>query len=364
MTAALKPANQFKIQLTVVKGPHVGQVFHFEKAVMTIGRGPENDIMLVNDPLVSRAHARIDLIKNEFELVNLSDKNSLLVHGESTQKSILVNDSTFQVGDSEIKFQFDLGKSVVSVPPKSAPPLALVKNKAQPVPVARKASVAVKPTKTPAPLASNSSYAALSAQPQFSSGVGMAAPPSPNTAPNKRVRFYAIIGILVVVVGAFLLTPSKNKKVKAKPLLKYEDEVAVSLNSKTELEAISKRKEEKKANESPTKQRAEENFIKGMRDFQLGNYARAEDFFRVVLNLVPDHPLARRHLYLSKVRFDELVQAKLVLGESYYQKHNFSMCESMYQQVQNMLIGKSSDQNYKLAERMIEKCQLAAEGIR
>ena len=360
MAAALKPANQFKIQLTVVKGPHVGQVFQFEKAVMTIGRGPENDVMLVNDPSVSRNHARIDLIRNEFELINLSDKNSLIVHGESTQKSILVNDSTFQVGDSEIRFQFDLGKSVVSVPPKVAPPLALVKNKVQSVPAARKGAVALKPIRAEVVPAAVAAQVAKNSQLQFSSGAVSAAP----VPDNKRIRFYAIIGILIIIVSAFVLMPNKNKKIKAKPILKYEDEVAVSLNSKAELDLISKRKEEKKANETPTKQRAEENFIKGMRDFQLGNYARAQDFFQVVLNLIPDHALARRYLYLSKVRFDELVQAKLVLGESYYQKHNFSMCESMYQQVQNMLIGKSSDQNYKLSERMIEKCQLAAEGIR
>jgi hypothetical protein len=35
----------------------------------------------------------------------------------------------------------------------------------------------------------------------------------------------------------------------------------------------------------------------------------------------------------------------------------------MYKQVMDMLQGKSSDQKYDLAEKMFDKCQLAAEGI-
>ena len=115
---------------------------------------------------------------------------------------------------------------------------------------------------------------------------------------------------------------------------------------------------------SPTILRAEENFIKGMRDFQLGNYIRAQEFFQIVLNLQPTHELAKRHLYLSKVRFDEILKAKLMLGESNYQKHNFKMCESYYDQVLDMLQGREIDQNNQLAKSMAEKCRLAAEGLR
>ncbi len=363
MTAALKQATQLKIQMTVVKGPHAGHVFNFDKPVITLGRGPENDVVLVNDPMVSRSHARIDLIKNEFELKNLSEKNILLVHGDSVQKSILINDSTFQIGDSKVKFQFDLGQSVVSVPttkPSTSAPLALVKPK--PVPAVAKAN------SIPSAVAlKNSSPTQFQQQQTFKTGAQQNNFQSYASAPpikdNKKLIFYGVVVVIIAAAAIFILSPNKGKNSKAKPILKYEDEVAMSLASKPEAELRKKRDEDRKAKDSPTNQRAEENFIKGMRDFQLGNYARAQDFFQVVLNLIPDHPLARRHLYLSKVRFDELVQAKLVLGESYYQKHNFGMCLSMYQQVMNMLLGKSSDQKYQLAQRMAERCQLATEGI-
>ena len=84
MTAALKQAAQIKIQMNVVGGPHAGQSFLFYKTPLTIGRGPENDIVLLNDPLVSRSHARIDLNQNNFEITNLSEKNILSVHNDRT----------------------------------------------------------------------------------------------------------------------------------------------------------------------------------------------------------------------------------------------------------------------------------------
>ncbi len=370
MTAALKQATQIKIQMNVVKGPHAGQQFLFYKTPLTIGRGPENDIVLLNDPLVSRAHAKIEWNQNVFELTNLSEKNALLVHGEIVQKSALVNDSIFQIGDSEFSFQFDSGQAVVLVPPPVIAP-------------AKAAAIRTADLKTTATVPTVKSTA-VPVQPKMSSAVNTLANAAPkpynsqigyrpastatsinSSTPNNKARFYVIVAAVICVVGYLVLSPtSKAKGPKAKPVLKYEDEIAVSLKSEKEDSRRKKREDDKKNRNSPQIQRAEENFIKGMRDFQLGNYARAQDFFQVVLNLIPDHPLARRHLYLSKVRFDELVQAKLMLGESNYQKHNFSMCESLYRQVMDMLQGKSNDQKFQLAQRRAEECQLASEGIR
>ena len=376
MSAALKTAVQFKVQMTVVRGPHAGQVFHFDQPVLTLGRGPENDIVLVNDPQVSRTHARIELNNNEFELTNISGKNILLVHGELVSKSILINDSLFQIGDTEIKFQFDLGQSVVSVPTKpiSIPPLqvAKVKPAVQPLVAPEKTEMGYLEEKK-GPVALKNIQAPAS--PTNTVGAGLAgfspathAPPNfqRNVSPagtNNRLRFYLIVALILGGALYFILSPTKSKSNKAKPILKYADEIAVQLNSKPEAELRKKRDEEKKAKESPMVLRAEENLIKGMRDFQLGNYTRAQDFFQVVLNLNPTHALAKRYLQLSRFRFEEIVEAKLKLGESYYQKHNFGMCVSMYQQVLNMLQGKNNDQKFQLAQRMVEKCQLASEGI-
>lgn len=388
MSAALKHATQLKIQMSVVTGPHAGQTFNFTKSSLTLGRGPENDVVLVNDPLVSRMHARIEFNSDsQFELINLSQKNGLLVQGEYVDKWRLVNDSIFQVGESEIKFQFDFGQAVVSVPPqpRPGPVLSIAKPESTNAPVVRspppKAASSLKNSslepirpaankvpslhQTQTPQAFNQNQQVKSPHPFAQTGFSQPNKARAEEEKNKKIRFFAIAAI--IIFGAIYFVTNQGIKArakKAKAVLKYEDEIQFNQKSEKEVDLRKKLDEEKKVKDSPTNQRAEENFIKGMRDFQLGNYARAQDFFQVVLNLIPDHALARRHLYLSKVRFDELVQAKLMLGESYYQKHNFSMCQSMYQQVMDMLQGKSSDQKYQLAQKMLEKCQLASEGIR
>lgn len=378
MSAAAQQKPQLMVKLSVVKGPHAGQVFQLDKDLISIGRGPENDIVLLNDPQVSRLHAQLVLVDRDFEIVNLSRKNAVFVNGENVDRWKLVNHENFIIGDSEFKIEFDLGLAVASVPRKK---LESVKP-SQPAVVAKavvsgvgsqnqlvkktsppNSAVASRPANMPAAKGPRP-LAQLQAQKQAPPHM-KAAKPSPSLVQSPRFRFYAIVAVLLGAFLFFVLMPGKVSSTKAKPLLKYEDEIAIKLNSTSQKERLERSSELLKTKNSPQMQRADENFIKGMRDFQLGNYARAIDFYQVVLNLQPDHALARRHLYLSKVRFDELVQAKLVLGESYYKKHNFNMCESMYQQVKDMLGEKKiNDPKYQLAESKAKECRLAAEGIR
>ncbi len=385
MSEALKLKTQTEIKLVIQKGPHAGQRFSFSKKEITIGRAPENDIVLLNDPLISRQHAKVAIIGGDVEVINLSQKNSILVAGESVQKWKLVNDSTFKVGDTEFQIQFDLGQSVVPIRPKPVTPLLqVVKNPVAPVnSVSANKSVAVqnknvatkpiqqmqqqKMQQIQMQQRQQQQQYQMHMQAQAAAAQQKAAAQNDMTLSNPKVRFYALIAIGLIVAAYFYFNTESAALKKAedkKTILKYEDDVNNKLNAKSEKENQKKIEKLYEQKNSPTTLRAEENFIKGMRDFQLGNYTRAQEFFQVVLNLQSGHELARRHLYLSKVRYDEVLKAKLMLGESYYQKHNFRMCQSLYEQVLNMLQGKSSDQNYQLATAMAEKCKLASEGVR
>lgn len=378
MSDALKLKPQIEIKLVIQKGPHAGQRFSFSKKEISIGRSPENDIVLLNDPLISRQHAKVVVVGSDVEIFNLSPKNSILVQGETVQKWKLVNSATFMVGDTEFQIQFDLGQSVV--PMKPAANLHVVK----PV-VPAQAPKAVQKSlnqQTNAMVANSTSQQALQVQqkqmqthkpqPRNQQLPNMQFQPPPSSAAaatnssiNGKIRFYVVLGIVALAAYFYLSSSGNKSKVDEKrTILKYSDEVAIKLNSKLEIENQKKFERLYEQRNSPTALRAQENFLKGMRDFQLGNYTRAQEFFQVVLNLQPSHELAKRHLYLSKVRFDEVLKAKLMLGESYYQKHNFRMCQSLYEQVKNMLDGKSSDQNFQIATAMAEKCKLSAEGVR
>ena len=412
MSAAPKINSQIEIKLTVLKGPHAGQSFVLNKQSFSIGRGPENEIILLNDAKISRQHAQIQVVGQDIEILNLSPKNQVFVGSESIQKWKLTNESVFKLGDSEIIINYDIGHVVMTA---HQVPKSIVSNQSIPVEVitdtsSDKTHISAKslpltPQQIPQKISSNlpkaGSVNAVSAQMHITAQTnqGFYAPPPPamqNThrqmgtpqggnftgfppignIKNKnhfsggilshpKARFYLVVGLVLTALIYWLNdTPPAKKNKEVKSTLKYEDEFFIKQNSQAEKDLELKRKKQLDQVNSPTYQRIQENYQKGMRDFYLANYSRAMDYFQVVLNLDPNHVQARRQLFLAKARFDEVLKAKLILGESYYQKHNFKMCEAMYQQVIVMLQGKSNDRSYQIAQSMKEKCRLASEGIR
>ncbi|MES2802773.1 MAG: FHA domain-containing protein [Bdellovibrionota bacterium] len=401
----LNPAVQIKLK--VLKGPHEGQSFHLAKSSFTLGRGPENEVVLINDPQISRQHARLQVVGQDIEIINLSKKNKVMVGAEEIQRWKLINDSTFVLGDTEIQIAFEIekispvaplpqlvrmGLPAIPTPPidvEASPPMPAAPQAKAP---AQQPALRKKPMSPPAnrqqvpaqrhqqmqprgamapgrPMQQQQMQQRPMPQQQYAqANLGQAKPQKAGGGllADPKVRFYLIVGVAVLSLVYWLNMeePKKAEPTEIKSTLKYEDEYLLKQNSVTEKELDLKRKNQLEQNNSPTNLRIRENFQKGMRDFQLGNYTRALDFFQVVLNLDSGHVMARRHLYLAKIRFDEIVKAKLALGESYYQKHNFKMCLANYQQVLIMLQGKNNDQSYQTAQSMSEKCQLAAEGIR
>jgi signal transduction histidine kinase/CheY-like chemotaxis protein len=85
------------VRLTVVEGPAIGQEFKFDGAA-TIGRSPDATVM-VDDPGVSRLHARIKRVDNgAFEVEDLGSKNGTFVNGSRVEQGAAALGDKIRVG--------------------------------------------------------------------------------------------------------------------------------------------------------------------------------------------------------------------------------------------------------------------------
>lgn len=403
MGAAPKENLSFEVEITA--GPHAGTKLSFSKTSVSIGRGPENDIVLSNDPRASRQHAEIKVRgQSEIVIINLSAKNFVLLNGQSIQSEILLKDSVIQIGESELRVIYDapsLTPPANSVPepfgaqgasseaaksfltPLGSQPFG--QGNSIPVPTPQAGSTgAMKPAvggfaPPPAtggfgnmpPVQQPMGYGmpAPMGQPQYGGPMGGTTPPPMGAGPsgprsagllsNPRARFYGIIGILAIV-GWFLMSGSKSEK-------KDENAIRTSMISLQDVADAEKRNQElltikKEKYDSVQYRRAQENFVKGFRDFQQGQYARAREAFQVVLNLDPDNELAKRYFHLSKIKFDELVKFNMIQGNRYREKRNWRMCQSNYSNVLTMLHNRKDDPTFKEAKQYYDECTLNLEG--
>ena len=385
--AAPKVKEALKFEVEVLKGPHMGMRLSFDKGNATLGRGPENDIVLANDPRISRQHAEIKQRGNEFVIVNLSAKNFILVNGENVQSEILHKDTVIQVGDSEIRFIYEAPvqeapqptplQVVPSVPPVPKPQPVLQPLSSQPVAATPRPQM---PPQTPAahgsvpPMMPNMSVPPMPQQQPMNYGGFPNNHSSPGAAPrvaaasgggllsNPKARFYMIVAVIGLAAW-FIMSPSKNKNAKDPNAIRTSSitmqDVADAEKRTQELMTVKKEKYD-----SIQYRRAQENFVRGFRDFQQGQYARAREAFQVVLNLDPDNELAKRYYHLSKIKFDELVKFNMIQGNRYREKKNWRMCQSNYSNVMTMLQNRKDDPTYKEAKQFFEECTLNLEGGR
>lgn len=371
MAAAPKVKDNLRFALEVVKGPHAGTKLAFTKGAVTIGRGPENDVVLANDPRVSRQHAEIKQRGGtDFIVVNLSEKNFVLLNGQNIQSEVLAKGAVLQIGDSEIKFDYEVPATEVPPPPPaqqravlaSVPPPPPSQQQGQHAPPAMPSfqnAAPAAPYQQPRP---PGQFQQQQAQPGMGAAQPRRAPPSSGGGllSNPRARFYGIIAILGLV-GWFLFSPSKKGAVKDANAIRS---TSITLQETGEAEKRSQELLATKKEKYDTIQyrRAHENFVRGFRDFQQGQYSRARESFQVVLNLDPENELAKRYYHLSQIKFDELVKFNMIQGNRYREKKNWRMCQSNYSNVMTMLQNRREDPTYKEAKQFFEECTLNVEG--
>ena len=92
-------------RLTVIGGPHAGQVFPISGGESGIGREPTQAIGIPGDPKASRRHARIIGAPNGYFLEDQNSSNGTFVNGMRIQQHFLVPGDVVIVGSSEFRFE-------------------------------------------------------------------------------------------------------------------------------------------------------------------------------------------------------------------------------------------------------------------
>lgn len=100
--------------LTVEEGEHVGLRVTVDSDSFVMGRGEECDLVLT-DRAISRQHARINRIGNQYQIEDLESKNGTWVNGEQlTGERMLVDGSKIQLAMT-VRIAFNESDATVEI---------------------------------------------------------------------------------------------------------------------------------------------------------------------------------------------------------------------------------------------------------
>lgn len=90
--------------LEVLEGNDIGMKYDLTGMTITLGRREDNQIV-VNDPNVSRYHARIYFDTKEWRIEDLKSTNGLFLNGKKTKKAPLNTGDEIRLGSTLMKFR-------------------------------------------------------------------------------------------------------------------------------------------------------------------------------------------------------------------------------------------------------------------
>jgi pSer/pThr/pTyr-binding forkhead associated (FHA) protein len=419
-TAIQNSAMSLSVRIT--DGPHAGESFVLKKESFSLGRGAENDIVLPNDPKLSRNHIRVTFHQDYLTVECLNARNPVLYKENYETKFELRPTERIRAGETEIQFNWDApaGERTVQVGSDTLAQIHAEKTLVQvtevsseqgqqasmPVPMRSgfenpvppggpvlnfpNALSPVMPSSNEfgkphadqkldfrvATLPSNSGMPevhytptsggtlhsnksnALSKSHSKTSSRTLGSVPDSSTRRSPII----IIAVFAVLLIGLLLMPDNEKKPR-KSNIKDTDQIKKELGQSAE--AVEQYMKEKRLLEDGRMDRqyesAQSYYVKGFRDYRQGQYGRAIMSFQAALSFDPNHMLARKYLNQSIKKHAELVQFNLDQARRYRQKNNFRLCRSAAQQVMIMRRDQN-DPQYKDAKGLYDECDTLSKG--
>ncbi|MBN2002137.1 MAG: FHA domain-containing protein [Anaerolineae bacterium] len=97
--------------LIVVEGPNAGETYVLQHALCTIGRTPENAIV-IDSPRISRHHAQLKPTSNSLAIEDLNSTNGTWVNGKRlTASQILVHGDEIELAD-HVTLRFEIEETM------------------------------------------------------------------------------------------------------------------------------------------------------------------------------------------------------------------------------------------------------------
>ena len=90
-------------KLSFESGPFAGRVVALPKEMVTVGRAPDNDVV-VSDPATSGRHGRIEVRAGAFWISDLGSTNGTLVNGEPVIEKQLSDGDLIAIGQNTMRF--------------------------------------------------------------------------------------------------------------------------------------------------------------------------------------------------------------------------------------------------------------------
>jgi pSer/pThr/pTyr-binding forkhead associated (FHA) protein len=292
--------------LTLLTGGGRGTIYRLVSNRVRIGRGPDNDIVINDDPKVSRHHVEVVVTPRGIEVRDVTDRNVILVDGLECKAALINDNSVFTLGDSQFRLSI----------------------RAQ----------------LPQPAGWNQ----------------MGAPRTSSRARKSKTKSSPmrwIIGAIVVAVVWIGLTDTKKE---VAPSLTDEQRAEAEMKTAQELKTAAEARRPKVSPTDVGYNQAQQAFVAGFRDYRKGQFERAVASFQACVSLYPSHDLCNRYLRLTQRRVDELVQHHMVVGRKYRDQNQFGACRAAFRNVMVMVKDPTS-KRYLEAKANYEACNAQLE---
>jgi dipeptidyl aminopeptidase/acylaminoacyl peptidase len=103
---AIAAGGGYPAKLTFESGPFAGRIVALPNQMVTVGRAPENDVV-VSDPATSGRHGRIEVRSGAFWISDLGSTNGTLVNGEPVIEKQLAHGDLIAIGQNTIRFTLE-----------------------------------------------------------------------------------------------------------------------------------------------------------------------------------------------------------------------------------------------------------------